>query len=178
MTPFYLQFMIRILLFIASMIALGSCATGPQLGMMAKNELQINHADSTVNFFISNQRLAPRKLREDVTYTWYEKGRILETKFGYSGKLLDGLFTVHYKNGQLKCLGRYKLGRKVGPWKFWDTDGEIIEVHSYNRGGKLKRRQLKIIDVSSVNESNLVGTDEKKKELEMKDEKLETNGKK
>lgn len=178
MTPFYLQFMIRILLFIASLIGLGSCATGPQLGMMAKNELQINHADSTVNFFISNQKLAPRKLREDVTYTWYDKGRILETEYGYSGKLLDGLFTVHYKNGQLKCLGRFKLGRKVGQWKFWDTEGEITEVHSYSRGGKLKRTRLKVFDVSSVSESNTIGADEKKNELEMKDNKPVTNGKK
>ena len=38
---------------------------------------------------------------------------------------------VYFPNGQKRYSGSYKNGKRVGVWRFWDEDGELIDEKNF-----------------------------------------------
>ena len=71
-----------------------------------------------------------------LTYYWYTPGKIVETKGGFDGRLLQGYYHAFYLNRQLKETGEFKLGVKDGEWKSWYPDGKQKELVTWRQGRK------------------------------------------
>lgn len=70
-------------------------------------------------------------------YYWYSANAIHETQGGYSGRLLDGLYTAYYPNKNLKEQGRFKKGLKDGVWKYWKADGALQSTANWKKGQEI-----------------------------------------
>lgn len=79
--------------------------------------------------------------KENVYYSWYSSNKIMETKGGYDGKLLNGAFTSFYYNNNLKEKGTFYKGLKEGKWIEWFENGIIREISHWKKG--LKHGSLK-----------------------------------
>ena len=76
-------------------------------------------------------------LAPDKQYFWFNKGVVLSTQGGYSGKLLHGSSVVHYRmNKQMKEQGQYRYGLKEGKWLLWGPNGCLKERQSWKSGLK------------------------------------------
>ncbi|WCT13657.1 toxin-antitoxin system YwqK family antitoxin [Mucilaginibacter jinjuensis] len=88
-------------------------------------------------------------VQNDKLYYWYSSNNVHATQGGYSGDLLNGLYTVYYSNKGLKEQGAFKNGLKEGVWKTWNESGTLSreltwkkglingDFRSYNEQGKL-----------------------------------------
>lgn len=72
--------------------------------------------------------------KPNLQYYWYSANIIHETQGGYSGRLLDGLYTAYYPNKNLKEQGRFKKGLKDGLWKAWKEDGSLQSTSNWKKG--------------------------------------------
>lgn len=95
----------------------------------------VNLANETVQ---ATMLTKPSTLKADnnKTYTWYNNQSLLETKGGYSGKLLHGPYTACFLNKQLKEQGLFKHGLRHKQWKYWYPDGKLKEVITWKHGEK------------------------------------------
>jgi hypothetical protein len=75
-------------------------------------------------------------VNENSSYSWYANGKIMETKGGFSGKLLDGRYMSFFENNNLKERGIYIKGRKEGKWMKWHPNGRINEISYWRMGVK------------------------------------------
>ncbi len=53
----------------------------------------------------------------------YESGK-LEVKANWLNGELDGERIDYYENGKKKMQGKYKAGKQIGEWQYWDEQGE------------------------------------------------------
>lgn len=77
------------------------------------------------------QKVIPKK---DMEYYWYRANTIIVTQGGYSGKLLNGLYSSFYPNKNLREQGSFKKGVKAGEWKSWWESGSLREVMTWKNG--------------------------------------------
>jgi len=93
----------------------------------------LNLAESVVSFniFTEEHNISPQA---EKTYLWFKAGKIMSTKGGFDGNLLDGVYTEFYPSKQLMEKGAYKMGLRDGEWTFWFPDGTIKAIHSYKNG--------------------------------------------
>jgi len=75
-------------------------------------------------------------------YYWYEANAIHSTEGGFSGKLLNGVYTEYYANKNLKEQGDFKKGLKNGPWKSWNPDGALTEVVTWKNGMRVSGEKV------------------------------------
>ena len=54
-----------------------------------------------------------------------------KSKHDSKGKLENGLFKEHFKNGRLSCVGKYRNGEKSGEWKIYDLNGALIKTKEF-----------------------------------------------
>lgn len=97
------------------------------------NKMVINLEASTQKFELPVKDVKT-KVNNELTYHWYKSDRILQTKGGYDGKLLHGVYAEFYLNNNLKEKGVYKKGLKNGEWKTWYENGQLKEVSRYCHG--------------------------------------------
>ncbi|MFH6768558.1 hypothetical protein V8G56_07415 [Gaetbulibacter aquiaggeris] len=57
----------------------------------------------------------------------------------------NGLFEMHYDNGQLKVSGEYKNQERVGEWKEYFENGTLSHIYSYHKGKKIERVNLFLV---------------------------------
>ena len=50
----------------------------------------------------------------------------------FKDDLRDGFGTTWHKNGQKNYEGAYKEGIRVGIWKFWTPQGELVKELDYD----------------------------------------------
>lgn len=74
------------------------------------------------------------KVKDNCLYYWYANNQVHCNKAGYSGKLLDGTYTVFDRSQKLIAAGNYKMGRKDGVWKYWYTNGQLKTVEEWSNG--------------------------------------------
>ena len=94
--------------------------------------IRLEGADSTAVIHITSVK--DIKTSDALHYHWFDKGQVFRTQGGYSGHLLDGTYTSHYTNGQLKESGQFGEGLKSGEWKTWYSTGQLKSSRSYKRG--------------------------------------------
>jgi len=96
----------------------------------------------TVNFdeyTVKTQMLNQNKsicVNNDRVYMWYNAQKIIETKGGYDGKLIHGIYRAFYLNNQLKEQGQIRYGLRDREWKYWYADGKLKELITWKNGVK------------------------------------------
>ena len=65
----------------------------------------------------------------------YSDAGVLLMECLYHGGLLDGLSRSYYPNSALKEEGRYAQGQKVGIWKTYNEDGDVIAEEAFGEQG-------------------------------------------
>ncbi len=76
----------------------------------------------------------PPKAKSNLYYHWYSANAIYQTQGGYSGTLLNGLYTEFYLNKNLKEQGFFKNGLKNKVWKSWNEDGTLSQSVVWKNG--------------------------------------------
>lgn len=74
--------------------------------------------------------------KEELTYFWYASNKIMETRGGYDGRLLDGLYICFYLSDNLKEKGKFENGLRDGVWQYWYENGKIKETTTWKNGEK------------------------------------------
>jgi antitoxin component YwqK of YwqJK toxin-antitoxin module len=101
----------------------------------------INQDEFTVKAGVLNDKVKIN-LCNVKSYKWYQAQKIMETKGGFSGKLLHGEYKEYYLNDQLKEKGFYKYGLKNKEWKYWYADGKLRETITWKKGLRQGKYQL------------------------------------
>ncbi|WP_461788819.1 toxin-antitoxin system YwqK family antitoxin [Pedobacter sp.] len=104
---------------------------------MANSEAYQHHLsfpDYQVSFFTLSPEVKLDKAKVGRPYYWLAGSQINITNGGYSGKVLNGMYTSFYLNKQLKEQGNFNNGLKHGEWKQWRDDGSLISRINFNAG--------------------------------------------
>lgn len=100
---------------------------------------QFNITVNFENYTVKTQVLGQSKslsADNERSYLWYSSQKIMETRGGYDGKLIHGIYRAFYLNDQLKERGRIRYGIRQGEWKYWYPDGKLKEVITWKKGVK------------------------------------------
>lgn len=73
-------------------------------------------------------------VQPDLKYYWYAANKIHTLQGGYSGQLLNGVYTEFYLNKNLKTQGIFKKGLKDGIWKEWNEQGILTRLVNWDLG--------------------------------------------
>ncbi|MGQ0827044.1 MAG: toxin-antitoxin system YwqK family antitoxin [Bacteroidota bacterium] len=95
----------------------------------------INYPDHSIRANVSNTGKKV-EAKQTLTYNWYASNKVLQTKGGYEGKILDGPYTSFYLSNNLKEKGTFKMGLKDGEWISWYENGKINEITNWKKGVK------------------------------------------
>lgn len=112
--------------------------TNTVFGQMKPKEMYtiyVNYPDYSIKATVSNN-VKKIDAKESLSYYWYTSNKILETKGGYEGKILDGPYTSFYLSSNLKEKGQFKKGLKNGEWITWFEGGKIHEISTWKKGLK------------------------------------------
>lgn len=93
----------------------------------------INYPDYTVKATLVSQN-KKISIDRDLIYYWYSSNKIQETMGGVDGKILHGLYSSFYLNGNLKEKGNFRTGLKNGEWITWYESGKIKEINTWKKG--------------------------------------------
>lgn len=117
-----------LLLFLAPVIS--HAQKIPDMGL---NKVRLTEPDKTVVAELDETDAHP-KAKPALYYAWYSAGTIHSTQGGYSGTLLNGLYTEYYPDKNLKEQGIYKKGLKDGVWKSWKENGTLNPTVTWKKG--------------------------------------------
>jgi hypothetical protein len=95
----------------------------------------VNYPDYTLKTDVLSEPLKKHAGKE-LEYAWYSSNRIMHTKGGYEGKVLDGPYTSFYLSNNLKEKGEYCYGVKQGEWITWYESGTISSITAWRKGQK------------------------------------------
>lgn len=101
---------------------------------LAPYKHHIANDDHQLSFYTFPLDKSVGTIKPNRSYYWWGGKQIQVTQGGYSGKLLDGVFTVYYLNKQLKQQGLFKKGLKYGEWKEWNEQGKLTLRTTYVEG--------------------------------------------
>jgi len=101
----------------------------------------IEKLDTSITFDVCSVNPSV-SVNETSSYSWYKDGEIMETKGGFSGRLLDGRYASFFGNKNLRERGAYVKGRKEGKWTKWHPNGKINEVSYWRMGVKQGKYML------------------------------------
>ena len=68
--------------------------------------------------------------REGMFKGYYPSGKLMSTGEFVNG-LREGKGIVYHENGRVSIDGQYKGDEMVGIWKFYDEEGNVIDVKEY-----------------------------------------------
>lgn len=107
------------------------------------NKVRITEPDKIIQAEINPVSTNP-SAKITLFYYWYSANGIHITQGGYSGKLLNGLYSEYYLNKNLKEQGFFKKGLKNGDWKSWSNDGILIGTKTWNNGLEVSGKHVPI----------------------------------
>ena len=64
----------------------------------------------------------------------FNNGLLIENGITNHGGKKQGVWTLYYKNGEVKAVGEYQDGLRVGEWVFYYETGEIEQKGFYKKG--------------------------------------------
>lgn len=80
--------------------------------------------------FEENPGLIHYSLVDTRTNIVIEEGRYVQNS-------RDGVWVKRWPNGNPQSQAKFEHGTKVGVWKFWNEDGDLIIKKKFNRDGQL-----------------------------------------
>ena len=57
----------------------------------------------------------------------------------YKNELLDGKFIYYWDNGQIHITGQYNKAKRIGLWKTYNQDGNLISKEYWGYLEKIKK---------------------------------------
>jgi len=96
-------------------------------------KLRLTDSGRTIEVEVNPIKREPT-VKADLFYYWYSANQVHFTQGGYSGQLLNGVYTEYYQNKNLKEQGMFNRGLKDGVWKSWNKDGTIKQVVNWDEG--------------------------------------------
>jgi hypothetical protein len=123
-------------------------------------KLRLTDSGRTIEVEVNPVKRLPI-VKTGLVYYWYSANQVHFTQGGYSGQLLNGVYTEYYQNKNLKQQGMFNRGLKDGVWKMWNKDGTLKEVVNWQEGiiGNGRKPSFwQRIDVFKKNENNLTDT--------------------
>lgn len=130
-----------ILLLLFYLLSIGAYAQKiPDYGL---NRIRITQDDQTIVAELEPEQ-PTISAKSNLHYFWYSANIIHETQGGYSGRLLNGFYSVFYLNKNLKEQGHFKTGLKNGIWKSWKEDGSLQATTNWKRGVEITRKKTPI----------------------------------
>ncbi|OKS87283.1 toxin-antitoxin system YwqK family antitoxin [Mucilaginibacter polytrichastri] len=102
----------------------------PDMGL---NKIRITEQDQTIVAEIEPVS-GDIAIQDNKLYFWYSSNGIHTTQGGYSGRVLNGLYTAYYYNKNLKEQGEFKKGLKDGTWKTWNESGKLSKELTWKKG--------------------------------------------
>lgn len=104
-------------------------------------EIIISGIDSSMQFnILMDSKNVDPKLNK--IYYWYSKREIHKNRGDYYGSLLHDMFFTFNKERKLIVKGRFKKGLKVGLWKKWYVNGNVLATENWKKGllhGKIQK---------------------------------------
>ena len=106
---------------------------GQKVKPISHRLITIHKVDSSIKatVLLEHKKVKPKNL---IHYHWYYNNAIHVNQGGYEGKLLDGVYQVISKEGKLIVKGNFQKGVKMGEWKRWDIQGELLTVVHWKSG--------------------------------------------
>ena len=71
-------------------------------------------------------------------------GRIKILKH-YKNGLVHGKIIYYWDNGQVRLMGQYEKMHRVGIWKTYDSNGDLILEENYNSNSQKETNQLVLL---------------------------------
>jgi len=96
------------------------------------HKIIVNHDTYTIIAYV--RPTSQTYVESDRLYYWFSSGLIKSTQGGYSGKLLNGGYQELFHNKNLKELGTFRSGLKMGKWMSWDENGRLKEEDNWDSG--------------------------------------------
>lgn len=110
------------------------CSAQHQYYNLGEYSHTINFPDHKVSFHVLISERSMSGFDADKKYSWYSGNQINITQGGFAGKLLHGTYSDHYTSKNLKELGEFDRGLKIGLWRAWQEDGILISSLRYREG--------------------------------------------
>lgn len=106
-----------------------------------KEKIKIEYSDAYDIFYICNNQINI-DYKNEKEYYWYSKDLHKQgtTKGGKAGFLLDGKMQTFNLKGNLIGEVNFKSGLRHGEYKYWDSEGEILEFGSCLEGELTKSK--------------------------------------
>ncbi len=101
--------------------------------------------DQSGEYHFYTLRKTPENLKFNnvLTYFWFDDRQIRSNQGGASGELLHGAYECYFPDKRLQKQGGFFLGLKDGQWKYWNSDGFLLQIETYEKGllnGAFERR--------------------------------------
>ncbi len=116
------------------------------------------------------------EVENEVGFKFYYRGDTLVSKeYNYSKRsfpffrfksLKEGIYYRYYPNGNIKEVGTYHKGKKIGFWQEFTEDGRLDSEYMYDRKGNLLKYKSHIDEKTRKKE--LLEYLEKREEVEEK----------
>jgi antitoxin component YwqK of YwqJK toxin-antitoxin module len=75
-------------------------------------------------------------IQQGESISWYENGQINSIHY-YKDGMQDSIYQVFTKEGSTLIKGQYKMGKKIGKWEYYLSDGTPQGIEIYDIDGTL-----------------------------------------
>ena len=69
--------------------------------------------------------------RTGLWISYYENGEKWSESYYVEG-VQDGHSLTFFPNGQVRFVGEYKAGERIGEWRFYDESGELVKTENFD----------------------------------------------
>lgn len=103
--------------------------------VIGQNKIFVQTDSCTYEGYTTN--LKPIFIKTNDFYLSVRANKIYNIQGAINGKPLNGkVISYYYPSGAIKESGKVRLGRKVGKWKRWDLDGNLVSTYKQEKTQK------------------------------------------
>jgi uncharacterized protein len=126
--------------------------------VLQKNAAELAKLETTTEYFPNGEVKSSGPVKNGLNFgthrTYDTSGKIEKARIYDSGKVVaegvldnadmqQGEWKEYYENGEMKAVGNYSNGAKVGIWKyFYSAKGSMFETGEYDKKGRPKGKWL------------------------------------
>jgi len=65
----------------------------------------------------------------------------------YQNGLIHGKMIYYWDNGQMRVTGQYEKMRRIGTWKTYDSNGDLILEENFNHSGHIETKKQALLPI-------------------------------